>query len=65
MNDLFGFKRGNIVWYNALPPALWQAEERFQNEEELKVHILAKQFPRSMMRVWFPFHYLHEPRYAY
>ncbi|KAI9778693.1 MAG: hypothetical protein M1839_007924 [Geoglossum umbratile] len=60
MNDLFGFKRNNVIWYNALPPALWLTGERFQNEEELKVHILAKQFPSSMMRVWFPFHYLYE-----
>jgi hypothetical protein len=60
LNDLFSFKKGNVHWYKALPPAIWQEMERFQDEEELKVHILAKQFPSNMMRVWFPDHYRYD-----
>ncbi|KAH0562284.1 hypothetical protein GP486_003015 [Trichoglossum hirsutum] len=62
LNDIFSFKKGNVHWYNALPPSVWQQMERFQDEEELKVHILAKQFPREMMQVWFPDHYSYDSR---
>ncbi|KAH0535976.1 hypothetical protein FGG08_007133 [Glutinoglossum americanum] len=57
LSDLFGFEKGNVHWYRALPPAIWQEMEQFQDEMELKVHIFSKHFPAEMLCVWFPDHY--------
>ena len=33
--ELLSFEDGNRIWYDAVPPSLWIAEEHFQDEDEL------------------------------